>query len=192
MSYSYLSGDGVPIAQPLFQMDGDGVIPISPLQFQFQEIDVPTAIELNQLWHSRLPRVIRGNIDRNRHKDCYAAEFGNRFYASAIWTTPVAANRFADGFNMLELRRLAISNIAPRNTASRVISWMVKDIKIRFPEVKVLISYQDTEVHLGTIYKAAGWSPVAKSNGGEWNRELRPRVASQTIAEKIRWEKKIN
>lgn len=185
----YFSGDGVPVAQPLFQMEGEGAIPISPLQYNFIVVDVPTAIDLNQLWHSRLPKVIRGNIDRNRNKICYAAEFDNRFYATAIWTTPIAAHRFPDGQFLLELRRLAISDNAPRNTATRFISWMVKDIKRRFQEVTKLISYQDTEVHLGTIYKASGWVNASTSSGGDWNN--RQRNVAQTTAPKVRWEKQL-
>ena len=183
----YFSGDGVPVAQPLFQVDGDGAIPISPLQFKFISIDVPTAIELNRFWHSKLPNVVPSNIYRT-YGFCYAAEFDNRFYACAIWSMPVA--RMIKG-NVYELRRLAISELSPKNTASRFISWMVKDIKKRFPELDRLISYQDTEVHSGTIYKASGWEISGNSVGGEWTRTSRKRNPSQATAPKVRWEKQL-
>ncbi len=187
--YPYISGDGVPVAHPLFQTEGDGAIPVSPLQLSYHTIDVPTAIQLNALWHSRLPKVIRGNIDRNRRKVCYVAEFANRYYACAIWSDPVAANRMDNGHLILELRRMAISDEAPKNTASNMLGWMKRDIKKRFPDLVKLVSYQDTEVHLGTIYKSAGWDQIAPATTNtEWNCPSRPRVASQSSAPKLRWE----
>jgi hypothetical protein len=66
---------------------------------------------------------------------------------------------------------------------------MVKDIKRRFQEVTKLISYQDTEVHLGTIYKASGWVNASTSRGGDWNN--RQRNVAQTTAPKVRWEKQL-
>ena len=49
----------------------------------------------------------------------------------------------------------AIASDAPKYTATRMLSIMVKRIKKEFPDIVRLISYQDTEVHKGTIYKAA-------------------------------------
>jgi hypothetical protein len=187
--YPYISGDGVPVAHPLFQTEGDGAIPVSPLQLSYHTVDVPTAIQLNALWHSRLPKVVRGNIDRNRRKVCYVAECGNRYYAVAIWSDPVAANRLKDGDKTLELRRMAISDIAPENTASNMLGWMKRDIKKRFPELVKLVSYQDTVVHSGTIYKAAGWlSASATSTLIDWNVNGRERKPNQSDAPKLRWE----
>ena len=37
---------------------------------------------------------------------------------------------------------------------------MVRRLRVEFPEYERAISYQDTEVHMGTIYKAAGWTPA--------------------------------
>lgn len=173
----------------MFQTEGDGSTPVSPLQLQYHTLDVPTAIQLNAYWHSRLPKVIRGNIDRNRRKVCYVAEFANRFYAVAIWSDPVAANRMTDGDKILELRRMAISDNAPKNTASNMISWMKKDIKKRFPELVKLVSYQDTGVHHGTIYKASGWTKSeSASTLVDWNVNGRERKATQADSPKIRWE----
>jgi len=90
---------------------------------------------------------------------------------------------------MLELRRMAISKDAPKNTASSMIGVMVKLIKKKFPELKRLISYQDTEVHAGTIYKASGWVIGGESEGISWTTGTRARNKEQTMAKKIRWEK---
>jgi len=44
----------------------------------------------------------------------------------AIWSSPVAQNRMKDGKTILELRRLALSDVCPYNTASWAISKMIK------------------------------------------------------------------
>jgi len=62
------------------------------------------------------------------------------------------------------------------------------DVKKRFPDITRLISYQDTEVHQGTIYKAAGWTSTAISNGVSWSATGRDRNTDQTTAPKVRWE----
>jgi hypothetical protein len=64
---------------------------------------------------------------------------------------------------------------------------MVKDIKKRFPDVTKLVSYQDTEVHTGTIYKAANWKLDTVSKFQDWSTEKRQRNALQSKADKIRW-----
>ena len=94
---------------------------------------------------------------------------------------------------MLELRRLALTNVCPKNTASFVISKMVKDIKERFDDIDTLISYQDTEVHLGTIYKASNWKAAPQQTKiQDWNTDKRKRNKLQSTANKIRWEYQLN
>jgi hypothetical protein len=189
-----MSGEGVTVACPLFQMDGGGSTPTSPLQFEIVEIDVRRAQKLNQEWHSRLPIYETGSC--LNATICFGAIFKNRFYAVAIWSNPVA--RVLPQKEWLELRRFAISPGAPKNTASRMISIMGKIIKKRFPCVTKLISYQDIEAHLGTIYKASGWIIGAKHSGGTWfrpnsqNKSGTPRNRpdlNKVIGPKIRWEK---
>ena len=92
------SGDGVRVAQPLFPVDGQGSIPMSPLQLRVVEINVRTSIELNKLWHSRIPNIHSSNIYRNSHKICFGAIYKNTYYASAIWTSPVAIDFNNRGF----------------------------------------------------------------------------------------------
>lgn len=60
------------------------------------------------------------------------------------------------------------------------------------PEVVRLISYQDTEVHTGGIYRAAGWTQMnvrSKKKRYSWGCRSRPRPKAQSEAVKIRWEK---
>lgn len=167
-------------ARQLFQVERDGSIPISALVFE--DCTKPAFQTANALWHSRLPRI--GAI--NTMKFCFRASYGGECYAVAAWSNPVA--RTLPQQTWMELRRFAISDDAPKNTGSRMLGWMVRELRRRSPEVERLISYQDCEVHTGTIYRAAGWIPVETHTPGKWrNRERWNRTAGH-VAKKIRWE----
>jgi len=180
------SGDSTRVVHPLFHEEDDGSTPISPLQLIVGEISLTRAISLNEIWHSRLPVAKKSNMQRVRHLCCFGAHFANVFYAVGIWTDPIA--RRLNGLDILELRRFAIASDAPPNTATRIMRIMRMMIVNKFPHIKKLISYQDCEVHLGTIYAAAGWNPVSVTipkNG--WN--TRKRDKSQANSKnKVRWE----
>ena len=174
--------------QLAFQLDDGGSIPTSPLQFKFNVIRAQTACDLNAKWHSRFPDIHWSNVVRNRHYICYGAFFDGHCFAVAIWSSPIAANRLKDGQLLLELRRMAISDQSPKNTASQMLSWMRKDIEKRFPDVIRLISYQDTEAHFGTIYKASGWMLIDGQSNLDWSTSTRKRNKAQSSAPKVRWE----
>ncbi len=187
--------DGVRVAQPLFQEAGGGSLPTSALQLFIESIGIRPAVELNALWHSRLPIFDTGFCLNGW---AYAASFEGVFYAVAIWSNPVAAS--LPQHEYLELRRFAIANDAPKNTASRMLAVMSRLIVKDFPKVIKMISYQDEETHAGTIYKAAGWVVGSKHKGGSWNRpnaknsngkpRTRPDLNAAT-GPKTRWEKDI-
>tara|TARA_A100000171_G_C2057876_1_gene108429 strand:- start:17 stop:592 length:576 start_codon:yes stop_codon:yes gene_type:complete len=186
-----LRADDVRDSIPLFRCGCGGAIPTSALQLEINKCPVKRACELNELWHSRLPKIHWSNVVRNRDYVCYVAEFDDIAYATGIWSSPVAANRMKDGQTYLELRRMAIADDAPKNTASRMISIMRKDIQKSLPHIKTLISYQDTEVHSGTIYKASGWIDTRTSKGVSWTNKNRSRNKEQSLADKVRWEYQI-
>jgi hypothetical protein len=106
----------------------------------------------------------------------------------AIWSSPIAANRLTNGDKMLELRRMAIAEYAPKNTATYMLKHMRKWVFSNFDEVNTLISYQDTEAHHGTIYKADNWVMANRGSLSEWNTKTRNRALAQSTAPKIRWE----
>lgn len=180
-------GDGV-MAHQTFLFEGSGSNPTSPHHIHIREISAKEASMLNEKWHSRLPKIHWSNIVRNTHHICYGL-FNNEYAIGvAIWSSPVAQNRFEDGKNIMELRRLALSDKCPKNTASRTISLMVKMVKRKFPELTRLISYQDIAVHHGTIYKASNWVIGNKTKFISWSTQKRKRNKDQSNAEKIRWE----
>ena len=189
--------DSVRVAHPLFQTDRGGSTPTSALQLQIVELDRYVARDLNALWHSRLPVYSTGFC--LNATAAYGAMFEGIYYASAIWTNPVA--QALPQHEWLELRRFAIGPDAPKYTASRMLAVMVRLIRKKLPHVVNLISYQDVEAHQGTIYKAAGWIATTKHSGGSWNRpnstnksngkpRTRPNL-NEATGPKIRWEKKL-
>lgn len=177
--------DNTTVVYPLFQAECGGSIPTSALQLWVSKIDLDRLMEINRKWHSRLPRLSKSNITRSRWYYCFGAEYQGHFHAVALWTNPVA--RLIDDGSTLELRRMAVGPTAPKNTPSRFLSVMVRFLRKR-NKFKRLVSYQDTEVHTGTIYKASGWVVGALNKNGEWTRPNRERQEAQSLAPKIRWE----
>jgi len=160
----------------------------SPKEIVIEETRAQIACMLNELWHSKLPKIHWSNVVRNTHYVCYVFFYKQAVIGVGIWSSPVAQNRFKDGKKMLELRRLALSDVCPPNTASRVIAEMINRIKIKFPEIERLISYQDKSVHLGTIYKASNWFIGGQTTLLDWNTKRRKRSQLQSTADKVRWE----
>ena len=174
--------ESVRVAYPLFQAEGGGSTPTSALQLRFTAVNLCIAKSLNRLWHSRLPEFRRPAC-----RVAYAAEFDGLYFASAIWTNPLA--RMLPQTEWLELNRMAIAPDAPKNTASRMLAWMARDVRKRFESVTRLISYQELDFHTGCIYKAAGWQPIQQSYGGEWNSSSKPRSKTERSGPKMRWER---
>lgn len=167
---------------PLFEQENI-VKPTSPRQLKIGKISRELFIKLNREWHSRLPIV--SNCFEGI---CYGAEFQGIIYAVAWWSKPIAQNRFKNGKEIYELRRFAIAPDSPKFTASFMLAKMAKLIKKELPYIKLLISYQDTEVHKGIIYKASGWKSNKKQKFISWFERNGYVTAEQSKADKIRWE----
>lgn len=163
------------------------ILPQSAKNMNLRVVGVDYAMEKNAEWHSRLPVTSHSNMVRNAHKIFFGAEYKDHCFAVAMWTDPVAGNRMSKDYVWLELRRLAIANDAPRFTATWMIAKMIKQIRKQFPDVTRLVSYQDTEVHSGTIYAAANWKKDTISKFQEWTTGNRERNVIQSKSDKIRW-----
>lgn len=166
----------------MFQTEGGGLIPTSPLQLEVDYMAMNTALILNELWHSRLPKI-------TNYWNCkaFGAYYENMYYAVALWGPPIAT--IFNNKNYYELRRMAIASDAPKNTGSRMLKIMRLIIKKQRPDIVKLISYQDTDVHKGTIYKADNWKLGAynKSRADSWIHR-KNRLVKQATGDKIRWE----
>lgn len=145
-------------------------------------------------WHSRLPDTQRGPWML-----AFVAEYAETCFGAALWHNPSARTLPSD---WLELRRLAIPDDAPHCTASFMLARMARWIRANMPSVERLISYQDLDVHTGTIYRAAGWTVGSVSKPRQRDRSA-PRVgtrrsyrddmngAAPAFAGKARWELQI-
>ncbi len=184
------SGESIVAMRPVQPAEG-GSIPASPLQsVRINIISIEEARNFILMHHSRLPQTQRGPW-----LHAFGAHLDGKMIAAALWH-----NCSARGLpqNWRELRRMAISSEAPRNTASfmlaRMCGWFRKN-----SDAEVVISYQDLGVHHGTIYRASNWTPVSVSLPRFRNREpLRTTTSRKyrsdlngsqpAAAAKIRWQ----
>lgn len=156
-----------------------------------EKCDPQFARAMIQAWHSRLPKTQQGPW-----KLAFAAHSNYTCFGAALWHNPSARMLPPD---WLELRRLAIAPDAPHCAASRMLGQMARWIRREMPDVPVLVSYQDIDVHTGTIYLAAGWTPAFHSKPRQRDRS-KARVGTRRDyrsnlngeapdgAGKIRWE----
>jgi len=169
---------------PLFDRECNAT-PTSPLLMRVEKVAYRTARALNRKWHSRLPRI-GDPPGTTEAMPCYAAVFEGNVFAVAIWSHPVSRELPQDTW--LELRRMAVSDAAPKFTASWMLGIMARLLRKRMPELVKLVSYQDKAVHDGTIYKAAGWKATAVKKYSAWSNSTRVRPECQAKSDKQRWE----
>lgn len=115
-------------------------------------------------------RDIQGVIERVHYSHsifgvttdfCYAVEDNGSVVGGAIFGKPAAYNVSkkygADG--LTELRRFVLTDECPRNSESKVLAFMLRDL--RRNGVKLVLSYADpAQGHGGIIYKALGFKYV--------------------------------
>ena len=164
----------------------------SARQLQLSRCGTAFARYCNAQWHSRLPHTQRSPWQYAFKLHCDGYAFG-----VALLHNPSARTLPS---HWVELRRLALAPDAPRYAATRFLGLLVRWLKRNVPERERIISYQDTSVHTGTIYKAAGWVPAYTSRPRVRDRS-KPRAGSARMyrtnangaavdsAAKIRWEK---
>lgn len=183
------SAHSIRVMRPLFHGDNGGSIPTcahSASQLRFDVCNKRDAVLLVRCWHSRLP-----NCPFAPWTHAFCAEFQGVIYAVALWNN--CSTRCLPA-HWRELRRMACAPDIPPNSASRFLGWMVRWFRKNHPQAEKLISYQDTAVHNGTIYKAAGWKPEFISIARARDRSKVGkglRIASNGLAvdqsKKIRW-----
>lgn len=174
---------------PLWQQDDSTASSVRDLICEPCEIE--TARRLNQAWHSRLPDTQTGPWQY-----AFAAHKNGWVYAVALWHNPSA--RMLPS-HWLELRRLAVADDAPHCCASWMLARMRQWFRHNAANRERLISYQDKDVHTGTIYRAAGWTAAYESSPRVRDRS-KPRVGTRRsyrsnlngspadAAGKVRWE----
>jgi len=156
-------GESDVASHPLFQGEGGGSIPTSPLQFTVIPINKETAFRIYREYHY-LGRQDFVNV----------ASFGVMWEGclyGAITFGPPGAKETVKGIfdteeqsGFFEIKRLAIDNRFPKNSESRLIRIGIKLLRQRF-HVLALLTYADPSVgHDGTIYKASGFRYLGLSD----------------------------
>lgn len=173
--------------EPLFYQPSD--LATSARQLDLEVVPMSWARQWNHDWHSQLPDL-GTSLGWGDVRIAHALTFDGGVYAVAIWTRPIAANRMAHPTDhMVELRRLAIPDYSPKYTASRMLGRMERWFKRERDECR-LLSYQMTDVHSGTIYKAANWHRTSEQlTFQSWQTSTRHRPIDTATAPKIRWER---
>ncbi len=179
--------------EPLFAPE-EATPPRKASMLKVHPCDPQFARWCNEAWHSRLPHTQSGPWML-----AFVAEYEGTAFAVALWHNPSARNLPAE---WLELRRLAVAPDAPHCAASMMLGQMRRWIRRNRPDIQRLISYQDEEVHTGTIYRAAGWTPAWRTAARQrdrssarrgTNRDYRSDAngANPAAASKMRWETKL-
>jgi hypothetical protein len=163
----------------------------SAKQLRLELVPMTWAVHLNHQWHSQLPDP--GVLEFGDIRIAHALTFDGGVYAVAVWTRPVAGNRIAHPTNhLVELRRLAIPDYAPKYTATRALGQMERWFKRERPDLCRMLSYQISEVHSGTIYKAANWYEARHQKEHEsWTSHSKRKALDQSSSPKVRWERQI-
>lgn len=132
-------------------------------------------------WHSILPNPVPGW----RVAFIMCAPDGLPL-AVATWGRPIA--RLEDQITTLELTRQANGPYAPRNSSTFMLGRMRRWIRANMPNIKRLISYQDADRHLGTIYKADNWRCVGETySDASWTNRA-GRLGTER-KHKMKWER---
>lgn len=142
--------------QDLFPNLGSGSIPTSPLQLKVREVNFETAGNFYSKWHYLGDTDFIATIN-------YGAFFENICHGAISYGSPNAKKmrglydeNSQDGW--FEIKRLAMTDDAPKNSESRFIRISLMLLRKTFGVVG-LITLADSSVgHVGTIYKASGFS----------------------------------
>ena len=151
-----ICGDSSTIELPLFQGDDGGLTPTSPLQLYFKEIEPNTAALAYSKWHYLKDTAFISTIN--------FGAFFNYTLQGAISFGPTNATKLKGFFDeesnrrWMEIKRLVMSPLCPRNSESRFIAITIKMLRKKFL-LDGLVTYADAaQGHCGTIYKASGFT----------------------------------
>jgi len=141
---------------PLFQEEGGGAVPTSPLQVKLKQVNKLTAQKSYNKWHylgghGFLSTYNFGVYFDDRCEGCISYGIPNARNIEGVYTEDTQ-------FNFMELTRLALSDKCPKYSESRVIAISLKMLKKLEPKLRGIITYADTEQgHTGIIYRASNF-----------------------------------
>lgn len=139
----------------LFQQVDGGAIPTSPLQLFVRQVNHETATNFYKKWHYLGDTDFISTIN-------FGAYFDNICLGVISYGSPNAKKmkgfydeNSQDGW--FEIKRLAMSDKAPRNSESRFIAVSMRLLRKIFKVVGMITLADSSVGHVGTIYKASGF-----------------------------------
>jgi len=177
------SEGGVLVRTPVDQTEGDGSIPIPPLQLRVYPVAFTNIRHLIVGYHylhraSTIPLACFGVLDSKTALLVGAVVFG----------APVGGRGPANK-GTLELNRFWLDDRCGKNSESRVLAFCIRWIRKAMPNIHRIISYSDTSLgHLGTIYRATGWTCLGPIRIRDWSMPGRKRENAAVNGQKLKWE----
>lgn len=150
--------DSSTVELPLFQGDDGGSSPTSALQLLFRECGANTAAIAYRRWHYLGDQGFISQINFGAYFDQVmegAISYGppNATDLDGYWT------RHTQG-QWWEIKRLVMSPKCPKNSESRFIAITMKLLR-KLAVVRGVVTYaDDSQGHVGTIYKASGFTSL--------------------------------
>ncbi len=97
-----------------------------------------------------------------------------------------------DQDHTLEIQRMVILDCTDRNAESRVLGYILRDLRRRYADVKRVIAYADpARGHTGTIYKAAGFRSLGLSAPGGTTHGPERRGTPRARTRKLKFERRL-
>ena len=150
-----VSVESVTATRPLFQMGEGGSIPTSTHQLWLELISNRQANTVYAQYHYLADTPFISSIS-------FGVFFGGELHGALSWGPP--AGKVMKGLydevtqrSWWELKRLALSDLCPKNSESRVIALCIKLIRKQYNVAGILTYADDSVGHKGTIYKACGF-----------------------------------
>ncbi len=147
------------------QQDAAGTTAEVPVQARAPRCSIPKSLTVRRV----NPSVVRSLIEREHYLHSMPASTRACFgvYLSGVLVGAVVFTSGArQGYRILEacepdqvvtLARLWLADSLPRNSESRVLGIVLRDLR-RTTRWKLVLSYADPSVgHVGVIYRASGW-----------------------------------
>jgi hypothetical protein len=143
---------------PLFQGEDGGAIPTSALQLKFRPISHITAMIAYRSWHYLGDTDFLSQVDFG----CY---WNGLLNGAISYGSPNATD--LKGYwdrhtqnGWLEIKRLVMSPLCPRNSESRFIGYTIKQI-LKMMKINGIVTYADSDQgHTGIIYRASGFKYI--------------------------------
>ena len=144
-----------------FLPTGGGSNPTSPLNMYVRQVRHDTAAALYAEWHYLKDTAFIATINMG-------AYFDNILHGAISYGPPNATDMAGfytrnDQRHWWEIKRLAMTDAAPRCSESRFISVSLRLLRKLYKVIGVISLADDSVGHKGTIYKASGFKYLGKT-----------------------------